>query len=133
VWCLNHAILDEVAARVPELHRSLTVRRVVDRMLGRCWRRSAARGNGARDPRACLWSVSPCWPADPAASVARPQREVCGTDGQAAPGPVLHTLIVYSWRLVEPAANDSDGRGQTCGYWSRRWTTWRDGHHEANL
>jgi hypothetical protein len=86
----NHAVWDEVAARLPELHCSLTVRRVVDRMP--CLSADAGLLPEEYQHAATVLGilantyryVSACRPAGLAASVGGPWRVVCaGWDGGA--------------------------------------------------
>jgi cytochrome b involved in lipid metabolism len=104
---------DEVAARLPELHRSLELRQVIDQMPllradpGSLPDEDLQRAATLLGVLAHAYRyVSATKPAGPPPSITQPWRDVCARLARAQPVLSYVDLIAYNWRLAEPEAPD---------------------------
>jgi cytochrome b involved in lipid metabolism len=109
----SHAAWDEVAAALPELHRSLTLRGELDRLpilpadpesLPDTALQRAATILGLLAH--AYHHLSPTRPAGPPPPVAVPWAQVCRRLDRSGPYLSYVDLIVSNWRLVDPTAAD---------------------------
>ena len=109
----SHAEWDHVAAALPELHRGLTVRTVIDRMPVLPADRSALPDEALQRSAVVLgllahayFHLSPTRPAPPPSAIAAPWAEVCRRLGRSGPYLSYVDLVVCNWRLIDPTAAD---------------------------